>query len=368
MRTKAIKYLTQFLLKDTPTSFLRLGDGELRFLLYRTPLQTGLSTSHYERLVAAYENCGYLDLCMNQAENKEMVKHLNLHLSPSTYVNNSPETGNIIRDWTYYEFHDYISGRRCLIAGAEAALLRELYSTPKYRALAGKFWPEWSCVFFLQVRDNGNNLDRNLDLIKADIIEIVALNNIDTIFLSLGGTAKILCHEITEELGVTTIDWGSLIRALAYSGSRGDSQKRDYCPYFLRVPFDIWMRALESAHSKFGIATLLAKAHAQLQLELNRRKPKVGAFVFDPSPDNLKDFYENLEIYKKHWRPRASGEKEAQRLILYFELWRTLNGLNTIGRLLRPLLSALKPVVKTTKAFLRRAKRILLLFHSTKIM
>lgn len=291
IRIDAIEHLNQFLGRSGETSYLRMGDGELGYLINSRDIKlTGLNPFHYERLVTAYQNCSYLDLCMNQDYNRQNFPNINLSIASQTYINNHPKTGNLIRDWTYYKLHDYLLGRRCLIVGAEAAILEKLYQDQDYRKLAQKFWPKENSVFFLQPRDHGNNLKENLDLIKLDILVLVLKYNIDTIFISLGGCAKILCYEIAQELQVTTIDWGSILRGLAYSGSRGDSYRFDYCPYFVRVPFPNYMQAVEKAHPQLDPVSLLSIAQAQLKLELNRKVPKIGQVILDYCQENLQQF------------------------------------------------------------------------------
>jgi cytidylate kinase len=48
------------------------------------------------------------------------------------------------------------------------------------------------------------------------------LVGVDTVFLSLGGAAKILCFELAKELDVRMFDFGAMLRALTFSGSPGN--------------------------------------------------------------------------------------------------------------------------------------------------
>ena len=371
IRYQVVKELTNFLSRGGETSYLRLADGEIQYLVDRKLGLHGLSESHYDRLVKAYQECSYLDLSASIPYVRNRLPELKLRISANTYVNDSPETGVLHRDWTYYEFHDYILERRCLIAGAEAALLEELYKNPIYRKLAKNFWPEESNIFFLQVLNNGINLERDLDLIKAEIIKTIVDNNIDTLFLSLGGGAKILCYEIAKELKITAIDWGSLARSLSYCGSLTSKwgTKKSYCYYFLRVPFEIFMEALKSAHPEFSEATLIAKAHAQLQLELEERIPMFAKGSPDyqlsfesniyPLPKKLsneqtQDFYTSLSFYNKYWKNRDSNNPEVKRLIYAFEMWRIRTGVSSISFLLQPILPVLDYSLKPIKPFIRK--------------
>lgn len=322
IRSQAIEHLHQFLGRGGETSYLRMGDGELGYLMNSRDVKlTGLDPCHYQRLVIAYQNCSYLDLCMNQDYNRQNFPRINLSIASQTYINNHPKTGNLIRDWTYYKLHDYLLGRRCLIVGAEAAILEKLYQDQDYRKLTQKFWLEENSVFFLQPRDQGNNLKESLDLIKLDILVLVLKYNIDTVFISLGGCAKILCYEIAQQLQVTTIDWGSILRGLAYSGSRGDSYTSDYCPYFVRFPFQNYMQAVEKAHPELDQVSLLSIAQAQLKLELNRKVPKIGQVVLDFCRENIQQFQKGLEIYRTNYVSKMPAEHPAISKVNEFEDW-----------------------------------------------
>ncbi|CAD5961935.1 putative glycosyltransferase RF_0543 [Planktothrix tepida] len=322
IRSQAIEHLHQFLGRGGETSYLRMGDGELGYLMNSRDVKlTGLDPCHYQRLVIAYQNCSYLDLCMNQDYNRQNFPRINLSIASQTYINNHPKTGNLIRDWTYYKLHDYLLGRRCLIVGAEAAILEKLYQDQDYRKLTQKFWHKENSVFFLQPRDQGNNLKENLDLIKLDILVLVLKYNIDTVFISLGGCAKILCYEIAQQLQVTTIDWGSILRGLAYSGSRGDSYTFDYCPYFVRFPFPNYMQAVEKAHPELDQVSLLSIAQAQLKLELNRKVPKIGQVVLDFCRENIQQFQKGLEIYRTNYVSKIPAEHPEISKVNEFEDW-----------------------------------------------
>lgn len=322
IRSQAIEHLHQFLGRGGETSYLRMGDGELGYLMNSRDVKlTGLDPCHYERLVISYQNCSYLDLCMNQDYNRQNFPRINLSIASQTYINNHPKTGNLIRDWTYYKLHDYLLGKRCLIVGSEAAILEKLYQDEDYRKLTQKFWPKENSVFFLQPRDQGNNLKENLDLIKLDILVLVLKYNIDTVFISLGGCAKILCYEIAQQLQVTTIDWGSILRGLAYSGSRGDSYTFDYCPYFVRFPFPNYMQAVEKAHPELDQVSLLSIAQAQLKLELNRKVPKIGQVVLDFCRENIQQFQKGLEIYRTNYVSKIPAEHPAISKVNEFEDW-----------------------------------------------
>jgi len=373
-RREACRRLTELMKSVRPFSFLRLGDGELAFMLkvqegvalsqrelrasvniaYDGP---GIDQRHYERVLKSYEECTYLDLHDKLEFNAANIPRLHWQRRKGLYQNESPETSLLLYDWTYTEFHDYIRERRCLFAGAEAALLRQLRSDDEYLKLAAAFWPDDAQPVFHQVRGDGENLSDHLDSIKDDLSAIIHDLRIDTLFLSLGGAAKPICHELSQELSICAVDFGSMMRGLACCGSSGAGLWRSsHNPYFVRVPFSMHMQALERAHPDLPPVKLLAKAHAQLCLELQRREEGwsvaadvIDASSFDPSPENLRIFHEALQYYQEKYRPLARGNREARALVREFDKWCLKKGLGWRGRIYRGLVS-LRNVLRPGKA------------------
>jgi hypothetical protein len=207
---------------------------------------------------------------------------------------------------------------------------------------------------FHQVRGDGENLSNYLDAIKGDIAAIVREQRIDTLFLSLGGAAKPLCYELARELNICAMDFGSMMRGLAYCGSSGAGLWRSsHNPFFVRVPFAMHMQALERAHPNLTPVKLLAKAHAQLCLDLQRREAGwsvaadvIDASSFDPSPENLRVFHTALRHYRRHYRSLAQGNPEAEGLVREFDEWCLKKGIGWRGRIFRSLVylrNALRP-------------------------
>ena len=71
--------------------------------------------------------------------------------------------------WTEKEFKQYCQGRRIGFAAAEARLLELLSNTREFKQAATDYWPERAEIFYHQLRDDGRNLDANLDLVKEDL-------------------------------------------------------------------------------------------------------------------------------------------------------------------------------------------------------
>ena len=154
------------------------------------------------------------------------------------------------------------------------------------------------------MRNNGRNLDANLDLVKKDLREFVKDHRLDTLFLSLGGGAKILGYELSRELGICCFDFGAMIRAFTYSGCDGNRVARSpHSPFFFRIAFETHMDALEQVFPNLAPAEFLAKAHGQLLLEV--MKKEVGwtfaSWEFDFSPENVSAFRRGFKEYRQRY-------------------------------------------------------------------
>jgi hypothetical protein len=157
-----------------------------------------------------------------------------------------------------------------LFAGGEAAILRELWNRTEYRTVASKY-VSFDCVAFFE--PDAEKINNRIDDIKRCLISRIKEFDIDTLFLSLGGAAKILCAEIAEETGICCFDFGGCMRGLTYSGSDGHSFVRSvHYPFYFRVPFDAFMDAVEAAYPRLHPNQLLVKAQCQVLLELEEHE------------------------------------------------------------------------------------------------
>ncbi|PAW79855.1 MAG: hypothetical protein B9S32_00565 [Verrucomicrobia bacterium Tous-C9LFEB] len=360
-RRKVAAQLTQQMEATPGFTYLRLGDGELRMLLAHqnrtwtdrefklqqrpsvniSVSNPGLQESDMPRLLQAYEQATWLDLYDSFPYNREHLPELKLERAPGGTTNPTPDTSKIFIDWTWHEMGGYLARHRCLFCGSEAALLKALYELPEYRQIAKRFWPESAPVFFQQTRRDGKHLSEDLDLIKADIAADIDRLQIDTVFLALAGAAKILAHDLAKQKGVRAFDFGSMIRALTYSGSDGHAAWRSaHYPFLVRVPFELYMRALQTANPEIDPVTLISKAHAQLTRELVHQEPLQFAAcdtdlpsAYDPSRENLQHFYESYAVYRRHYYPWAKKRPETRPLLREFRQWRFAKGLGLDGRL-----------------------------------
>jgi hypothetical protein len=154
--------------------------------------------------------------------------------------------------------------------------------------------------------------------VKEDLRGFVKQHRLDTLFLSLGGGAKILGYELSRELRICCFDFGSMIRAFTYSGCDGNRVARSpHSPFLFRIPFGIYMEALEKAMPNLAPAELLAKAHGQLLLEL--MKKEIGwtsvSWEFDFNEENASAFRNAFQEYRKRYRKlfRSSSATRIER-------------------------------------------------------
>lgn len=323
-RVAEARRLSELLKKDGGFSFTRLGDNDLAYLLNAegggkedlfpganvvtgtNPLGgPGLSASQAPRLRSALANADYLDFHEYLWQDPSILDDLVDQRALGTTRNPNHATSYILPTWLECEFKRFCEGRRILFCGAEAPLLEELLKHSIFRDLVSAFWPDNCTTFFLRPREDGRNLGANLDLIKQDLIEAVKRWQIDTLFLALGGGAKILCFELAKELGICAIDFGSFMRSFTYSGSQGNRNGRATHLIFLnRVPFGLYMDALEKTFPDLTPEALLAKAHAQLLLEVQEKE--VGwshaAWEYDFSQENVAHFRESFREYQTRYR------------------------------------------------------------------
>jgi hypothetical protein len=325
-RANEAKKITEMLFNSNEFCFLRMGDAELRLLLslqferedelveqnfsdgpfggtisFGNP---GLSGKHLKRLWAAYENADYVDFHEGNWPNEHLVPLLKIERPPGTLRNPDKDSSLVFFAWLEYEFRDYCEGKRVGFVGAEARLLELLLEEPEFSAIAEKIWPKSAQVYFHQARDNGRNLDANLDLVKDDVKKFILSNKLDIVFISLGGGAKIIAYELSRELKVKFFDFGSLTRALTYSGSGGNRFSRSmHYPYFYRVPFLLYMRCLVRAMPELAPEELLAKAHGQLIQEVVKKEYgwSHASWEYEFNSENISYFRKSYRGYKKKY-------------------------------------------------------------------
>ena len=300
--------------QDNRLDEIEFGDGPMSGTQgYANP---GLSAKYAERLRTAYEEADYLDFHEKNWPNEHLVPRLALERAAGSYRNPTKEASLVFLTWTESEFKPYCQHRRVGFAGAEARVLELLSRKPEFKQASVQYWPERARIFYHQVRDDGRNLDANLDLVKEDLREFVREHRLDTLFLSLGGGAKILGYELSRELGICCFDFGAMIRAFTYSGCDGNRVARSpHSPFFFRIPFQTHMDALEQAFPNLTSAELLAKAHGQLLLEV--LKKQVGwtfaSWEFDFGSENVSSFCLAFKEYKKRYQRLFTSSSAAKK-------------------------------------------------------
>jgi len=284
----------------------------------------------------AYEGADYVDFHEKNWPNQHLVPLLDLRRASGSHSNPTPETSLLFLAWTETEFKNYCQNRRIGFAGAEARLLELISQTAEFKSAAKGYWPEAAEIFYHQVRNDGRNLDLTLDLVKDDLRKFVITHTLDTLFLSLGGGAKILAYELSRELGICCFDFGSMIRAFTYSGCDGNRVARSpHSPFLFRIPFETHMDALEQAFPNLASAELLAKAHGQLLLEV--LKKEVGwtfaSWEFDFSQGNVSAFRKAFKEYRQRYRKLFNSSSAAKTERAGFLHFCGAHGLTSEGRL-----------------------------------
>jgi len=354
-RSEEAGLLSRLMATTRPFCFLRMGDMELVYLLaeqfkqlneiefrdgpisgtqgYANP---GLSAKHAERLRRAYEGADYLDFHEKNWPNEHLVPRLILQRRRGSSHNPTKEASLVFLTWTQSEFKKYCRDRRIGFAAAEARLLELLSQTPEFKRAATDYWPERAEIFYHQVRNDGRDLDANLDLVKEDLREFVKEHRLDTLFLSLGGGAKILGYELSRELGICCFDFGAMIRAFTYSGCDGNRVARSpHSPFLFRIPFQTHMDTLEQAFPNLTPAELLAKAHGQLLLEV--MKKEVGwtfaSWEFNFSEENRMAFQKAYQIYRTRYQHLFKASPETRKERAGFLHFCGTHGLTLEGRI-----------------------------------
>jgi hypothetical protein len=317
-RAEALR-LRRLLEANEAFSFIRVGDFEFALLEDgKDPVgndaawdiagteprgSTGLDGRHREDLIDAIREADFVDfLDLNWPEGLEPLLR---YRSMAKATCSSHRASYILGTWVEHHFKEYCRGRRVLFCGAEAPILENLCKDPEYLKAAKEFFEPGEGAFFLRPREDGRDLANNLEGIREDIVDAIKKNGIHTVFISLGAGAKILCVDLAKELGIHAIDFGAMMRALCYSGSDGNRAARSTHSVFLfRVPFLNYMRAVENAFPYLKPEENLAKAHAQLILELQHKE--VGwthsGWEFDFSAENIERFKAGFSNYKHRYK------------------------------------------------------------------
>jgi hypothetical protein len=379
-RLAQAKLLSELMRTRRPFCFLRVGDMELAYLLAEQHKQLdriefrdgpmsgtqaygnpGLSAKYAQRLRRAYEQAEYVDFHEKNWPNEYFVPRLAFKMAPGSYRNPTKEASLVFLTWTEKEFKQCCEGRRIGFAAAEARLLELLSQTPEFKQAATDYWPERAEIFYHQLRDDGRNLDANLDLVKEDLRGFVKQHRLDTLFLSLGSGAKILGYELSRELGICCFDFGAMMRALTYSGCDGNRVARStHSPFLFRIPFGTHMDAVQQAFPNLTPAELLAKAHGQLLLEL--LKKEVGwtsaSCEFDFNPENVSAFRTAFKEYRQRYGDLFGSSSAAKIERTGFLHFCGTHGLTLEGRLFLMAFRAKGLIRRCVPGFLARRRAL----------
>jgi hypothetical protein len=160
-----------------------------------------------------------------------------------------------------------------------------------------------------------------MDEIKEKLKQRITDNEIDTLFLSLGGAAKALCVEIAKETGICTFDFGSLMRSLTYAGSDGKAFYRSaHHPFVFRVPFDVYMDAMERAYPDLEPEERLVKAQCQVYMDaIDFCEGEVKGTILQKT-SNWKLFSASYRRYKQRYGRFEKKIEETRRVAREFHL------------------------------------------------
>jgi len=353
-RINEARRLSMLVQDSTSFSFIRMGDMQLTSLLafqdgiaeqvgweYQGSSGTsaagnlGIGSKHIQRVWNAFENASYVDFHQCLWPINILLPRLRLRRRPGLHENPNEQTSYLLPTWLEYEYAQFCQGRRIGIYSPDAKVLRELMRMECYVEIAGKFRGRPDYLHMPDIRGGGRYLDNDIDEIMSDIVHDINEHNLDTVFISLGGAAKILCYEIARHIPIIAFDFGAMLRALTYSGSPGNKHARGtHTPFLYRVPFATYMDAIERAFPEMTPLELLCKAHAQLILEV--QKKEVGwthtAWEYDFSHENLAAFHESHEVYLKRYRRLFDASPECRRERKNFLWFCGQHGLTAEGR------------------------------------
>lgn len=334
-------------------SFLRMGDGELRFLLesqdgsrldddYPINSQPSLNgvvkgaaanrTLDYKRVLKAYESCDFLDLHLHLPFVRDHLKLLKWNRRKDGWHSEDAHDSRILPRWFFNHFHDYVAEHKCLFCAGESPLQEALLQDPVYRQRAMKIWPETYKADFLPLPNFGRNLSRDYDEMRQSIASAIQENNYDTMFIGASGLAKPLCVEISNRYSVKALDIGSILRAMTYSATAGDATwPANHNPYYFSVPLSVYMKATRKAYPHLKPYELIAKANAQLCFDLmhgeSGKSYRTSATKSLPANDkNIIEFKENYRYYVKELVPEFKGNEKVETQVLDLHWWLKFKG------------------------------------------
>lgn len=350
------------LLRETKSlSFLRMGDGELRFLLeaqtgdrsdtdYLLASQPSLSgrvkgaaanrVADYQRVLNAYENCDLLDLHLHLAFNRDHLSSLQWQRRQDAWQSTNAEDSKILPRWFATYFRDYVTDHKCLFFAGEAPLQAALLQDPIYRRCAATMWSEQYQADFLPLPNFGRHLSRDYDVMQKTLETAIQTHHYDTLFIGASGLAKPLCVAIAQSQQIKAIDIGSILRGLTYSATAGDATwPANHNPYYFSVPLSVYMEATGKAYPHLAPHELIAKANAQLCFDLSHDKSSTTSRNTSLTPmsvdaDQCKIFLENYHYYHQELVPKlrniAADHRYIKAQILELHWWMKGNGFSNL--------------------------------------
>jgi hypothetical protein len=273
-------------------SFIRMGDGELRFLLDCQEGKTDIirptvsipsisagvagaasnKPQDYHKILKAYESADCVDLHLHIPSIRDRIATLQWTPNPNGWQSSGAENSRLLPRWTVAHFKEFLNNKRVLFFGGEAKLLEALLSDPEYRILAKDFFPDHLNAVFIDPPGEGFNLSEDYPLIKNLIETQLKTSKFDAVFISASGMAKPLCVELSAIHKVKTLDFGAILRALTYSATSGRAGwPANHFPFFFHIPLNVYLEAVRKAYPEIQSSVLVAKANAQLMFDLIKK-------------------------------------------------------------------------------------------------
>ena len=96
---------------------------------------------------------------------RNLLSEIEFNRNPDLFRNPDELRSYILLTWVETEFHNFCKTSRIGFCGAEASILQRLCGKKEFKEAASNFWPVGFQPFFHQPRENGGNLDSNLELL-----------------------------------------------------------------------------------------------------------------------------------------------------------------------------------------------------------
>jgi hypothetical protein len=223
-----------------------------------------------------------------------------------------------------------------LFYAGESLVQQALLQDADYKKCATQIWPEQHQADFLPLPNFGRHLSRDYEEMQETIIAAIQKNHYDTVFIGASGLAKPLCVAIAKSQQVKAIDIGSVLRAMTYSATAGDATwPANHNPYYFSVPLAVYMKATRKAYPHLAPHELIAKANAQLCLDLIHGKSGTSSRTsqvndLDIEAEKQQQFQTNYRYYIQELVSEFQKNKQVKTQVLELHWWMKSQGLTNM--------------------------------------